>query len=598
MKRKLQVILFLMLGMLSLNAQLPNRGCGTLVPGSQYDSLFQQRVIDFLNANSAAARVQANYQVPVIIHVIHNGQAAGTFPNLAQGQINSQIQVLNEDYSGVGFNSANYPTTAFQTYATNTVIAAASKDGSGRIGISNTGISFCLALKDSLGNTLPEPGIERMHWNTITGASNPTTYTTSSAFTTFMNSVVKPATIWSPNKYLNIWITDISASIGLMGYTAFPPLSGLTGISGGTGNATTDGLWCWAKVFGSQNYFSGGTYSPPFNYGRTATHELSHYFGVRHIWGDGTCLTDYCNDTPPQQAATFGTATYPYLPNDCPTNSPPTGANGIMFMNFADYTDDAAMYMFTDEQKVRMQTAMVNSPYRNQLGTHGFCSSASPTVIANFSISPSVIYQGQSVSITDMSTSTSPPITAWNYFSAASTVTSSTLQNPTFTFNSVGVHTISLTVTSAGTNASTTKTLQVNACPSPTVNTNTINVSCAGLCNGSASMLSNGGTPFSYSWTPSVSSSSVASGLCAGVYTCVVTNSCGVSVTKVVTVTSPSPLIVNINTAGTPACLGNSVNLTSSMSGGSPSYTLNWSTGSNLSSITVTPTIMPITVIV
>lgn len=30
---------------------------------------------------------------------------------------------------------------------------------------------------------------------------------------------------------------------------------------------------------------------------------------------------------------------------------PPTGPNGVMFMNFADYTDDVAMYMFTDEQE-------------------------------------------------------------------------------------------------------------------------------------------------------------------------------------------------------------------------------------------------------
>lgn len=580
---------------MGLRAQVPNRGCGTIVPSAQYDSLFQQKVIDYLNANSALDKAQTTYQIPVIIHVIHNGQAVGTFPNLAQGQINSQIQVLNDDYAGIGFNSANYPANAFQSYATNTVITAASKDGSGRIGISNTGITFCLALKDSLGNTLPEPGIERLHWNTISGASDPASFASSSTFMTHMNNTVKPATIWNPSKYLNIWISDVNASAGLLGFSVFPPLSGLSGISG-TGTATTDGLWCWAKVFGSQNIFPSGIYSLPYNYGRTTTHELCHYFGIRHIWGDASCATDYCNDTPAQQGASYGSQTYPYLPNNCPTNSPPTGAEGVMFMNFADYTDDVAMYMFTDEQKARMQTAMLNSPYRKFLGTHGLCSTGAATVVANFSISPSVIFQGQSVSITDLSTTTSPPITSWNYFSAASTVTTSTLQNPSFTFNTSGIHTISLTITSAGTNASTTKTLQVNACPIPTVNVNTINASCAGLCNGSASMVSNGGAPFAYSWTPSVSSSSVATGLCAGSYTCVITNSCGVSVTKLVNITSPPSLIVNINVAGAPACLGSAVNLTSSISGGSPAYIYNWSTGSNLSAITVTPTVMPVTV--
>lgn len=593
MKIKLNIIVLLMLSFSQLFSQVPNRGCGTVVPGAQYDSLFQQKVIDFLNANSTVDRVQANYQIPVIIHVIHNGEATGTFPNLTQAQINSQINVLNDDFSGAGFNSINYPPTAFQVYATNTIIAVNSKDSLGRIGISNTGISFCLALKDSIGNFLPEPGIERMHWNTISGAVNPTTYTTVSSFTSYMNNVVKPSTIWSPDKYLNIWITNVNTSLGLLGFTSFPPLSGLSGISG-AGTSTTDGLWIWAKCFGSQNIYSTGVYNAPYNFGRTTTHELSHYFGIRHIWGDANCATDYCNDTPPQQGATYGNATYPYLPNNCAASSPPTSVEGIMFMNFADYTNDVGMYMFTDEQKARMQTAMLNSPYRKLLGTHGLCS-ASALVVADFSISPSSINQGQSVSITDMSTSTSA-INSWNYFSAASTVTSSTLQNPSFTFNTVGTHTISLTVNSAGVNASTTKTLQVSACPVPTVNASSFNITCSGLCNGSATIFSNGGAPFSYSWTPSVSSSSIATGLCVGNYTCVITNSCGISVTKVVTISSPVPLNVSINVSGAPACFGNTVNLTANASGGTPGYSFNWSNGSNLSAITVTPSVVPVTV--
>jgi hypothetical protein len=45
-------------------------------------------------------------------------------------------------------------------------------------------------------------------------------------------------------------------------------------------------------------------------------------------------------------------------------------------MNFMDYPWDPYKYMFTTDQATRMQTAMLNSPYRNQLGTHGLCSSA------------------------------------------------------------------------------------------------------------------------------------------------------------------------------------------------------------------------------
>jgi gliding motility-associated-like protein len=583
-------ILFLVFSFSKLYCQLPNRGCGTAIPSAQYDSLFQQQVIDFLNSSTAASRIQTTYQIPVIIHVIHGGQALGTYPNLAQGQLNSQIQVLNNDFAGIGFNSSSYPAAAFQAYATNTIIAATSKDGLGRIGIANTGITFCLAGKDSLGNNLAEPGIERRHWNTIPGASNPTSYTTAATFMNFINTIVKPATIWSPNKYLNIWVTDVNASTGLIGFSNFPILSGLTGISGG-GTALTDGLWCKATTFGSQNIFPSGIYDPVYKFGRTSTHELSHYFGIRHTWGDATCATDYCNDTPAAVGATYGTQTYPYLPNNCPSNSPPTGAEGVMFMNFADYTDDAAMYMFTEEQKTRMQTAMVNSPYRNLLGTHGLCFSLTP----NFSLSSSFINVGQSVAITDLSTSTNA-ITSWSYTCLASTPTISTLQNPSLAFNTIGTHTITLTINASGVLASTTKTIQVTACPIPTVNVNITPPSCNGLCNGTAVLNSIGGAPFSYSWTPSVSSASIAANLCAGIYSCVVTNSCGVSSTQQVIVTQPSPIIISIISSSTVVCAGDGVDLTALVSGGvGTTYLYNWSNGVTVSSQSVTPTILPFT---
>ena len=595
MKFRLFYILFWIVSSFELYSQLPNRGCGTSLPSSQYDSLLQQKVIEYLNNSTASSRIQSTFQIPVIIHVIHNGQAIGTYPNLAQAQLNSQIQVLNDDYAGTGFNSANYPATAFQAYATNTLIAASSKDGFNRIGISNTGISFCLALKDSLGNILPEPGIHRLHWNTISGASNPTSYTTAATFQNFMNTVVKPATIWSPNKYLNIWVTDINASAGLIGFSTFPPLSGLAGISG-AGTSTTDGLWCKANVIGSQNIYSTGTYDPVYKYGRTATHELSHYFGLRHIWGDAVCATDYCNDTPPAQGATYGIQTYPYLPNNCTGNNPPTSAEGVMFMNFADFTDDAGMYMFTDEQKIRMQTAMTNSPYRNQLGTHGYCSASSPTVVANFSLSALVINVGQPVNITDLSTSTAT-INSWNYTCAAATPSSSILQNPSFTFNTPGTHTISLTVTSSGVNASVSKTIQVLLCPTPTVTANSINPSCNGLCNGSITLnvSAGGGAPYTYSWTPAIGTGSVVTNLCAGVYTCVVTNSCGVASSKVVNIISPPAITLSIIASSTVVCVGDGVDLTGIASGGVTPYAFNWSNGVTVSSQSVIPTIMPST---
>src|SRR5436305_1983526 len=125
----------------------PQRTCGTPVPPQQWEDEFQKQVANFIAQQNLSANAKGNnstqsvYTIPVIIHVIHGGQAVGTFPYLAQGQLNSQVQVLNDDFAGVGQNVGNYPANAFTTWATNTIVSAASKDGSGRIKISNTGIT-------------------------------------------------------------------------------------------------------------------------------------------------------------------------------------------------------------------------------------------------------------------------------------------------------------------------------------------------------------------------------------------------------------------------------------------------------------------------
>jgi hypothetical protein len=92
---------------------------------------------------------------------------------------------------------------------------------------------------------------------------------------------------------------------------------------------------------------------------------------MRHIWGDGNCATDYCADTPPAFTSNVGFPVYPLNPGSC--NSPSNTPNGEMFMNFMDYSADPAKYMFTIDQFIRAQTAMMNSPLRNQLGLHGLC---------------------------------------------------------------------------------------------------------------------------------------------------------------------------------------------------------------------------------
>ncbi|MBP7809996.1 MAG: T9SS type A sorting domain-containing protein [Bacteroidia bacterium] len=570
----------------------PQRTCGTEIPSQQWEDLLQQKVAEFLAANpeiSAEAKqgvnnTQAVYTIPVIIHVIHGGQAVGTFPNLAQGQLNSQITVLNNDFAGVGQNIGNYPGTAFTTYATHTLISSASKDALARIKIANTGVTFCLALQDTLGNILTEPGIHRVNYNTLpalTGtftSKNPANaaYNTPGRLQGFINGYIKPNTIWNVRKYMNIWVTDQNASVGLLGYATFPPLSGLIGIPGGVGTATSDGFWSWSAAFGSSTIFPGGTYAAPYDKGRTCTHEIGHWVGLRHIWGDGTCATDYCNDTPPAAGPNFGAPAYPVTPGSCagpPSNSP----NGEMAMNFMDYTDDLAMYMFTEDQRTRLQTAMLNSPYRNQLGTHGLCSVPPPT--ANFTIVPNPICAGQTATITDLSTG-SPG--AWSYTMTGGSPATSTLQSPTVTYTAAGVYSITLIASNGGGNsAPVIRTITVNAIPVLTVTPSPSTV-CAG---GSSTITASGAT--TYSWSTSATTSSIVVTPTANtIYTVTGANGTCINTRTVLVAFSVNPT-VNITPASATICSGNSTTLTGS---GATNYT--WMpSGNTTASISASPSI-------
>jgi hypothetical protein len=368
MKKILTTILLLLFGV-TMHAQQEKQFCGTPIPGENWESKFQKLISDYKNNQQNKKKSSTSYTIPIIFHVIHSGQSIGTFPNISQGQINSQITVLNQDFAGNGFNASNYPSNAFVNWAINQALPAANLDSNGRVKIADIGIQFCLATKDTMGNLLPEPGINRINILSM-NLPNPIHYPTQATMKTYLDDTLKPKTIWDVTKYLNVWVTDKNSGLNHTGVSSVPPLSGLTGIPN---NATdsTDGIWCFAKVIGSNSLFPTGIYGSPMVEGRTLTHEVGHYLGLRHISGDGPCFTDYCDDTPAAAAQNEGAPSYPFHVGSCsnPSNAP----DGEMFMNFMDYPWDPYKYMFTTDQATRMQTAMLNSPFRNQLGTHGLC---------------------------------------------------------------------------------------------------------------------------------------------------------------------------------------------------------------------------------
>lgn len=138
---------------------------------------------------------------------------------------------------------------------------------------------------------------------------------------------------WPTNSFLNMWVCDFSD--GTLGYATFP--------ADFVTNPNVDGV-----VIETTSMGRVGNVAAPFDRGRTATHEIGHWLNLRHINGDATCGDDFVGDTPQQRVQNFGCPGFPH-PSNCPNN----GANGDMFMNYMDYTDDGCMNIYTNGQRLR-----------------------------------------------------------------------------------------------------------------------------------------------------------------------------------------------------------------------------------------------------
>ncbi len=314
-------------------------------PGINSKAEFENWLSNEMQTNTASKIIGGVYYIPVVVHVIHSGEAVGVGTNVSFAAIQSQIDVLNEDFRRMlGSNGWN----------TNAVGA-------------DTKIEFCLAQRRPDGSAFAagQPGVNRILYSSITTTAPPYS-------TTFIDATIKPWTYnnntptatrgWDPAKYMNIWLCDISG--GILGYAQFPQ-SPLGGMGCASPVASTDGV---VFLYSSIGKSSVTGFAAPYNEGRTATHEIGHWLGLRHIWGDGGCtVDDYCNDTPESAAANYGC---PTGTNSC-TTAPDAGVD--MIENYMDYTDDLCMNIFTQDQKMRMRTVLENSPLRVSLINSDAC---------------------------------------------------------------------------------------------------------------------------------------------------------------------------------------------------------------------------------
>ncbi len=447
--------------------------------------------------------------IPVIFHIIHNGEAVGTGSNISTAAINSQLQVLNEDFRKMmGTNGHNtHP------------------DGA------DTEIEFCMATVDENNDPLPEPGINRIDRNTKGWTSPP-------FGVSYIDGTIKPASKWDNTKYLNIWVCNLGA--GLLGYAQFPG-----------GSSTTDGVVLLHESVGAAPH---NTFPPPYNLGRTATHEIGHWLGLYHIWGDSFCGDDFCNDTPVHQTANYGCFTHPKS-NSC-------GTPDEMFENYMDYTDDDCMNIFTYDQKDRMRDNLNTSPDRSPLLTSNVCSGGNCAGYAASvnSTQPSCNSDG---SVSASGSGGTPPYTySWSTGATTSSI------------NNLAPGTYSVTVTD-GNNCTKTESVTLVA-NIPVANASKTDVTCSGNCNGSATAtVSGGASPYTYSWSNG-STTATINALCEGNYSVTVTDNKGCTSQKNITIGAGINIALSVTTnQSTCAQPNGSASVTAS--GGTSPYTYLWS---------------------
>ena len=238
--------------------------------------------------------------IPVVVHIVWKEEE----DNISEEQIHSQIAALNRD---------------FQLENNNLSIVPNSFENS----IGNVGFEFCLATVDPEGNSTT--GITRTETRfTNVGArlADPIIY--------YTDEGGKDA--WDTEKYLNIWVGEIP---NILGYATRP----------GEHIAAEDGVVVHTDCFGTM-----GTVKPPYDLGRTTTHEIGHYFNLLHLNGDGISCEegDMVLDTPPQMTNYRG----------CPDSNIFSCGSQDLIANYMNWVDDACMALFTQGQVDRMHAAL------------------------------------------------------------------------------------------------------------------------------------------------------------------------------------------------------------------------------------------------
>lgn len=386
--------------------------------------LIQLNTYRDLNLNQFELSENGNRIIPVVVHVLHDGGNE----NISRAQVLDQLAKANLDFSFTNADRINIP-PQFDSLA------------------GNARVEFRLATKDPWGNCTD--GINRVY--------------TKKTYSARDNTNFKQLSYWDRSKYLNMWVVSTIESFGVfttLGYAQFPYTFG-----GTIPSTSTDGITLIHSRVGTIGTAAGTK-------GRTFTHEVGHWLGLRHIWGDDECGDDEVYDTPFHKEPNYGCFTFPKEASCYQLNENSSAEDSIrryqigeMFNNYMDYSDDYCMNMFSKGQVEVIDYVLSSISFRSTLITetnllatgtddesyNNPCTPKPKSDLwsrsgANLYLSKKLACAGASIQFTDGSHGGPVDSRQWNL--PGSSDPASTDVNPTVSYANPGVYDASLTVNS------------------------------------------------------------------------------------------------------------------------------------------------------